>query len=390
MPRRQLRREPFRLPRATGRQRRPDPDDKPDYYRGPARLGHRHHPRPALDPSARRPTSGVTPRPPTRPVTPGPTRRPGAPTPLPKVYRISSQSPIGHFSFGPRGASALTTGHQACMLTRTKKQLGHERSRSRAFSVDFKRRQPSQEPGRGPQGVGEVCGRRPRAGPIALHGADPGHRNPGPCAPATTLYAYATGTGTTAGCPRSTSPRTTRVLTAGSDNPGRRGRHDRARHRGRHAPLRRQLGDRTPGTSSGSPVTIEPATGRYRPILDGNDGSATNCTTTSCAGPVLTIGRTNVVYVDITGLAANGLTIENGDNSTPRRPAPGRRRLRYRGPRRRHRQHVGRRPHRGRHVTSTTTRRIRRRHQQRQRRRRGTGTLTVTDSHFHRQPRHHW
>jgi hypothetical protein len=82
----------------------------------------------------------------------------------------------------------------------------------------------------------------------------------------------------------------------------------------------------TPGTSPSAPITIEPAPGALGPVLDGNSGRPTGCSTTSCAGPVLTIGtiaRTgvtyveNVVYVDIDGLSRHGLTIEDGDNTTP-------------------------------------------------------------------------
>jgi hypothetical protein len=88
----------------------------------------------------------------------------------------------------------------------------------------------------------------------------------------------------------------------------------------------------TRGTSPGSPITIEPATGVSDPVLDGNLGRLTGCTTTSCAGPVLTVGSTaqtgvvyveNVVYVDINGLTANGLTIEDGNNTTPTQPGVG-------------------------------------------------------------------
>ncbi len=82
----------------------------------------------------------------------------------------------------------------------------------------------------------------------------------------------------------------------------------------------------TAGTSLSSPVTIEPAPGVPDPVLDGNLGQPTGCTTTSCAGPVLTIGtiaRTgaayveNVVHVVIDGLSADGLTIADGHNTTP-------------------------------------------------------------------------
>ncbi len=81
-----------------------------------------------------------------------------------------------------------------------------------------------------------------------------------------------------------------------------------------------------PATSPGAPITIEPAAGVADPVLDGNLGNASGCTTASCAGPVLTVGtiaRTGVTYVEnvvhvvITGLAPHGLTIEDGFNTTP-------------------------------------------------------------------------
>ncbi|MGA3220763.1 MAG: hypothetical protein ABSE77_17075, partial [Acidimicrobiales bacterium] len=142
-------------------------------------------------------------------------------------------------------------------------------------------------------------------------------------APATasgaTLYAYANGTGTPAGCPPEGTPSTgcslleaiTRAVAGDTIELATAG----------STPYIGNWTIDTTGTSAASPITIEPASGSTA-VLDGNDGSATNCTTTSCAGPVLTIGRTNVVYVDISGLAANGLTIENGDNSTPTPAGP--------------------------------------------------------------------
>jgi hypothetical protein len=77
----------------------------------------------------------------------------------------------------------------------------------------------------------------------------------------------------------------------------------------------------TPGTSPGSPVTIEPAPGVPGPVLDGNLGRPTGCTTTSCAGPVLTIGtiaQTGVTYVkNVVYVEIDALTIEDADNTTP-------------------------------------------------------------------------
>ncbi len=44
------------------------------------------------------------------------------------------------------------------------------------------------------------------------------------------------------------------------------------------------------GTSSSTPLTIEPASGVAHPILDGNNGKAKGCGTAACNGPVLTVG----------------------------------------------------------------------------------------------------
>jgi protocatechuate 3,4-dioxygenase beta subunit len=62
------------------------------------------------------------------------------------------------------------------------------------------------------------------------------------------------------------------------------------------------------GTST-SPLAIEAAPGVTDPILDGNLGSATDCPTTACDGPVLSIG--SGVYATI-----EGITIQRGYNST--------------------------------------------------------------------------
>lgn len=64
----------------------------------------------------------------------------------------------------------------------------------------------------------------------------------------------------------------------------------------------------TPGTTFAAPLTIEPATGVTNPILDGNKGSATNCPTSACNGPVLTIAGDVYAIVE-------GVTIQNGDNT---------------------------------------------------------------------------
>jgi hypothetical protein len=64
----------------------------------------------------------------------------------------------------------------------------------------------------------------------------------------------------------------------------------------------------TPGTSGTQPLTIEPAPGIANPILSGNGGSSTGCTTSSCDGPVVAISGDT--YVDITGV-----TIKDGDDT---------------------------------------------------------------------------
>ncbi|MGO9657198.1 MAG: choice-of-anchor Q domain-containing protein [Acidimicrobiales bacterium] len=95
------------------------------------------------------------------------------------------------------------------------------------------------------------------------------------------------------------------------------------------------------------PVEVQPAPGVARPVLDGNHGQGTGCTTTACNGPILTIysgARVNMDYItfqdadntatnyggaienagggvlDISGctflddVARNGGAIDNGDN----------------------------------------------------------------------------
>ena len=61
------------------------------------------------------------------------------------------------------------------------------------------------------------------------------------------------------------------------------------------------------GTSASAPLTIGPAPGVTNPILDGNEGSPTGCTTSSCGGPVITIGDAFVNIDDV--------TIENARNT---------------------------------------------------------------------------
>jgi len=60
----------------------------------------------------------------------------------------------------------------------------------------------------------------------------------------------------------------------------------------------------TGGTFVAQPLTIKPAPGTSKPVLDGNHGKAKGCQTKICSGPVLTIG--SGVHVDL-----KNITIES-------------------------------------------------------------------------------
>ena len=60
--------------------------------------------------------------------------------------------------------------------------------------------------------------------------------------------------------------------------------------------------------TSGSPLTVEPASGVTDPILDGNSGSSSGCPTTVCDGPVLTIFSGRYVTIE-------NITIQDADNT---------------------------------------------------------------------------
>ncbi len=64
----------------------------------------------------------------------------------------------------------------------------------------------------------------------------------------------------------------------------------------------------TAGTSAAEPVTLQPAANVADPILDGNDGNATGCSTAACDTSVLTNG--SGVFLDL-----DDLTVENADNT---------------------------------------------------------------------------
>lgn len=121
------------------------------------------------------------------------------------------------------------------------------------------------------------------------------------------LYAYATGTGTPAGCPQEASapagcslaaaiaalaPGGTILLaTSGSDA---------------HYVGNWKLA--IPGADS-DPITIEPAPGATNPTLDGNGGQSSGCGTASCGRSILT------VYQSIAATIA-GVTFTNGDSAS--------------------------------------------------------------------------
>ncbi|MGH9122721.1 MAG: choice-of-anchor Q domain-containing protein, partial [Acidimicrobiales bacterium] len=65
----------------------------------------------------------------------------------------------------------------------------------------------------------------------------------------------------------------------------------------------------TPATTPATPLTIEPEPGVTNPILDGNKGSSTGCTTTVCNGSILKLSAG-------VSLSVENLTIENADNTT--------------------------------------------------------------------------
>ncbi|MGH9122196.1 MAG: hypothetical protein ACRDYC_09675, partial [Acidimicrobiales bacterium] len=62
----------------------------------------------------------------------------------------------------------------------------------------------------------------------------------------------------------------------------------------------------TPGTTPATPLTIEPEPGVANPILDGNKGSSTRCTTNSCNGSILALSAG-------VSLSVENLTIEDAD-----------------------------------------------------------------------------
>jgi hypothetical protein len=73
----------------------------------------------------------------------------------------------------------------------------------------------------------------------------------------------------------------------------------------------------TTGTTATARVTIEAAPGlASQPVLDGNNGASTGCSTAACDGPVLTVPANEYV-------ALTGITIANGDNTAGSFPVGG-------------------------------------------------------------------
>ena len=126
---------------------------------------------------------------------------------------------------------------------------------------------------------------------------------------AATLYAYADGAGTPAGCPQEPSAAggcslaqalavagagdTVELASPGASEGG-------ANYTGNWTVS-------TPGTSAQAPVTIDGG-GVSDATLDGNRGSASGCSTSACDGPVLTVGAGVFVVV-------KNLTVQNADNT---------------------------------------------------------------------------
>jgi hypothetical protein len=139
-----------------------------------------------------------------------------------------------------------------------------------------------------------------------LAGAGPAAAIPGPAV----LYAYAAGTGTPAGCPQDTTGMPANECSLAQAlsvaNPG--DTIDLATP-GATAHYVGNWSVGTAGTSATAPVTIQPAPGlASQPVLDGNKGASTDCSTTACNGPVLTVPGGEYV-------ALSGITIANANNT---------------------------------------------------------------------------
>ena len=125
----------------------------------------------------------------------------------------------------------------------------------------------------------------------------------------TALYAYAAGKATSpGGCPKTTSPGQQCTLAEALSKavPGSEVLLATSGLAGTY------VGNWTvspKGTTSSRPITIEPARGVDHPTLGGNGGQSIGCRTSTCDGPVLTVGPT--VHLDL-----DEVTIRNADNTT--------------------------------------------------------------------------
>ena len=131
----------------------------------------------------------------------------------------------------------------------------------------------------------------------------------GPAAASAVLYAYAGGTASSpASCPQDTnSPPDPTTECSLSDALTLANAGDTI-NLATPGSTNHYVGNWGVGTSS-PPVTIQAAAGLSdQPVLDGNGGSPTGCSTTSCNGPVLTVGSGEFA-------ALSGITITGGNNT---------------------------------------------------------------------------
>ncbi|MGD0220669.1 MAG: InlB B-repeat-containing protein, partial [Acidimicrobiales bacterium] len=127
----------------------------------------------------------------------------------------------------------------------------------------------------------------------------------------TTWYAYPSGTSTsTTSCPETGTPSSECSLTLALSDAAAGDTVALATTGDESNTATWYVGNFTVSTgTSVSPVTIEAASGVTDPILDGNGGSASDCPTTACNGPVLSIG--SGVYATF-----EGITVQDADNSS--------------------------------------------------------------------------
>ena len=125
---------------------------------------------------------------------------------------------------------------------------------------------------------------------------------------ASTLRAYADGTGTTTGCPQ-TTPSSNGCSLQQALSTAQAGDTIELASPGASAGGANYVGNwtiGTAGTSAGAPITIDGG-GVIGATLDGNNGGATGCSTSACGGAVLSVGSGRFVVL-------KGLTIQNAND----------------------------------------------------------------------------